>query len=107
MEKLTPLPSIYYPDFIAANQSDRADNVLPKQTKQADLEHIRGDIRRFKEANKLERVIVLWTANTERFVDVADELNGTPEAILKSIAENHDEVSASQVFAVAAILEGW
>ncbi len=25
----SPLPSIYYPDFIAANQSDRADNLLP------------------------------------------------------------------------------
>jgi hypothetical protein len=23
MEKITPMPSIYYPDFIAANQSDR------------------------------------------------------------------------------------
>lgn len=23
-----PLPSIYFPDFIAANQSERADNVL-------------------------------------------------------------------------------
>ena len=29
MALMTPLPSIYYPDFIAANQEDRADNVLP------------------------------------------------------------------------------
>ena len=29
MAGLRPLPSIYYPDFIAANQSDRADNLLP------------------------------------------------------------------------------
>jgi myo-inositol-1-phosphate synthase len=28
MQALRPRPSIYYPDFIAANQSDRADNVL-------------------------------------------------------------------------------
>jgi myo-inositol-1-phosphate synthase len=27
MEELKPLPSIYYPDFIAANQNSRADNV--------------------------------------------------------------------------------
>lgn len=28
MESTIPLPSIYFPDFIAANQSERADNVL-------------------------------------------------------------------------------
>ncbi|CAF4447764.1 unnamed protein product, partial [Rotaria magnacalcarata] len=48
MAELKPLPSIYYPDFIAANQEDRADNLIPKGTKQQDLEHIRNDIRTFK-----------------------------------------------------------
>jgi myo-inositol-1-phosphate synthase len=28
-----PLPSIYYPDFIAANQEDRADNILEGNNK--------------------------------------------------------------------------
>ena len=28
MSGLKPRPSIYFPDFIAANQEDRADNVL-------------------------------------------------------------------------------
>jgi myo-inositol-1-phosphate synthase len=69
MSKLKPLPSIYYSDFIAANQEDRANNLIPKGTKQQDLEHIRNDIRTFKKAHNLERVIILWTANTERFVD--------------------------------------
>lgn len=28
MEKLKPRPSIYFPKFIAANQEERADNVI-------------------------------------------------------------------------------
>jgi len=46
MAVMVPLPSIYYPDFIAANQEDRADNVIPG-TKACDahVEHIRKDIR--------------------------------------------------------------
>lgn len=44
MREFVPLPSIYYPDFIAANQGDRANNVL-KGTKQEHLEKIRSDIR--------------------------------------------------------------
>ena len=46
MSVMKPLPSIYYPDFIAANQGDRADNVLPGSKACNDhLEKIRADIR--------------------------------------------------------------
>ncbi len=51
MEKIVPLPSIYYPDFIAANQSERANNLIEAGTKQQDLDRIRADIRKFKKDN--------------------------------------------------------
>lgn len=35
-----PLPSIYFPDFIAANQSERADNVLAG-SKQEQMDQVR------------------------------------------------------------------
>ncbi|KZT03902.1 Myo-inositol-1-phosphate synthase [Laetiporus sulphureus 93-53] len=101
-----PLPSIYYPDFIAANQEARADNVLPGTDKQAHLEHIRADIRRFKEQNALDRVIVFWTANTERYSDIIPGVNDTADHLLAAIKHSHPEVSPSTLFAVAAILEG-
>ena len=61
------MPGIYYPDFIALNQKERADNVLKGFDKLYHLETIRKNIRDFKQLNKLDKVIVLWTANTERF----------------------------------------
>jgi len=106
MRDIVPMPSIYYPDFIAANQEDRANNLIAGNNKQRHLEHIRKDIRDFKKANNLDQVIVLWTANTERFVDVKSGLNETADEILNSIKNNVDEVSPSQIFAVASILEG-
>jgi myo-inositol-1-phosphate synthase len=51
-------------------------------------------------------VIVLWTANTERFCDVAKGLNDTAENLLRSINSNEEEVSPSTIFAVASVLEG-
>jgi len=46
MSYMKPLPSIYYPDFIAANQEDRADNVLPgKKACWQHVEQLRKDIR--------------------------------------------------------------
>ncbi|KAI9061364.1 Myo-inositol-1-phosphate synthase [Trametes sanguinea] len=101
-----PLPSIYYPDFIAANQEARADNVVPGTDKQAHLEHLRADIRRFKEQHGLERVVVFWTANTERYSDIIPGVNDTADNLLNAIKTSHSEVSPSTLFAVAAILEG-
>lgn len=49
---------------------------------------------------------MLWTANTERFSDVAAGLNDTADNLLHSIATNQEEVSPSTIFAVASILEG-
>jgi myo-inositol-1-phosphate synthase len=105
MAEYKPLPSIYSETFIAANQSDRADNLIPG-TKQEQLDVIRGHIRDFKAKNSLDKVIVLWTANTERFCDLAVGLNDTGDALLAAIARNESEVSPSSIFAVASILEG-
>ena len=66
---------------------------------------IRNDIKNFKLTNKLDKVIVLWTANTERFSDLIDGVNDSAENLLKSIEKNHTEISPSSMFAVASILE--
>ncbi|KAG9231684.1 putative inositol-3-phosphate synthase [Amylocarpus encephaloides] len=106
MAEMTPLPSIYYPDFIAANQEDRADNLIPgSKASLAHVEQIRQDIRDFKARNNLDKVIVQWTANTERFADLLPGVNDTAENLMKSIEHGHEEISPSTVFAVASILE--
>ena len=105
MKEIKPLPSIYFPDFIAANQSARADNILTG-TKQEQMNQIRQDIKDFKQKNGLDKVLLLWTANTERFASVEEGVNDTADNILASIERGEEEVSASTVFAVASILEG-
>ncbi|KAM5238270.1 inositol-3-phosphate synthase 1 [Ctenodactylus gundi] len=104
MEALRPRPSVYIPEFIAANQNARADNLIPG-TRAQQLEQIRKDIRDFRASGGLDKVIVLWTANTERFCDVVPGLNDTAENLLRTIQLGL-EVSPSTLFAVASILEG-
>ncbi|KAK4537049.1 hypothetical protein CDCA_CDCA10G3074 [Cyanidium caldarium] len=106
MARLRPLPSVFYPDFVAANQSARADNLLPGDDKQAHLERLRADIAEFRRARGVDKVIVLWTANTERFAEVLEGVNDTAENLLAAIRGSHPEVSPSTLFAVASILEG-
>ncbi|XP_016770070.1 inositol-3-phosphate synthase 1-B isoform X2 [Apis mellifera] len=105
MMHMKPRKSIYYADFIAANQEKRANNVI-SGTKFEQLEQIRKDIVEFKTSNKLDQVIILWTANTERFSEIIPGINDTAENLLNAIKKSHSEVSPSTVFAVAAALEG-
>ena len=52
MKNMKPRPGIYDPNFIAANQSARADNCL-KGSKREQMERIRADLRDFREKNAL------------------------------------------------------
>jgi myo-inositol-1-phosphate synthase len=84
MQAIVPLPSIYNESFVASNQAERADNVI-EGSKEQQLEKIRQDIRDFQSNNHLDKVIVLWTATTERFTKVAKGIHDTSENILAAI----------------------
>lgn len=105
MVDMIPLPSIYSPDFIASNQSGRVDNTIDG-TKAEQYAVVRQNIADFRTKNGLDKVIVLWTANTERICDVMEGVHDTADALLAAIESNHEEVSPSTIFACAAIMEG-
>ncbi|CBZ25002.1 myo-inositol-1-phosphate synthase [Leishmania mexicana MHOM/GT/2001/U1103] len=105
MSKLCPLPAIFDIDFVAANQKDRANNVIDTQDRWDAVGRVRKDIRDFKEANKLDKVIVLWTANTERFSEHRDGVHDTAENLLAAVKRNESELAPSTLYAMAAVLE--
>nr|XP_023023516.1 inositol-3-phosphate synthase 1-A [Leptinotarsa decemlineata] len=105
MQQMKPRPSIYIPEFIAANQKTRADNILTG-TLQQQTDQIKKDIAEFKESSKVETVIVLWTANTECFSNVLEGVNDTAENLKSAIASNNPEIPPSVLFAYASIAMG-
>ena len=60
-------------------------------------------IREFKEANKVDKVVVMWTANTERYIKVIEGLNDTKENLLASVEKNEAEISPSTLYALACV----
>ncbi len=92
MKDIKPLPSIYNEDFIALNQKDRADNTITvtdsdakEESKWAQVERIRQDIRDFQQSNQCDKVIVLWTATTERFCDIIPGIHDTADNVLNAV----------------------
>lgn len=103
LSQLKPRPSVYSPDFIAANQADRADNLI-MGTKLEQVQAICNDIEDFKKTSGVEKVIILWTANTERFSEIIKGVNDTAANLKAAIAKGHQEISPSTLFAYASIL---
>lgn len=68
------------------------------------MQKICQDIEDFKQKKGLEQVIVLWTANTERFSSIIKGINDNAENLKKAIEANHPEISPSTLFAYASIL---
>ena len=83
MKCITPLPGIYYPEFIAANQEDRADNILSGKNKWEHLLKIRQNIKEVKASQNFDKVIVLWTANTERFCRIKPNVHNNSRDLLQ------------------------
>jgi myo-inositol-1-phosphate synthase len=103
LEKYVPLPSIYNPDFIAKNQTTRADNTVKYLNLQLTLKHLVKDITDFKSQNNLDKVIILWTASTERF-HKGNWSNA--QDLMDALSNNNPEISPSILFAMAAAKSG-
>jgi len=106
MATQVPLPSIYYSDFQANNQHERANNVITGSRPNIDqLRQLRSDIRQFKTMHNMDTVIVIWTASTERMCNVTHGVHDTEDNFMHAIENGHTEIAPSQMFAAAAILE--
>jgi len=95
-----PMPAVFNISYIASNQDTRADNIK-KGTNREKVNALREDIRNFIKENKLEKVIVLWTANTEKYYEKNIE---TIEELDKLI-DSDASLPASILYATATLLE--
>jgi myo-inositol-1-phosphate synthase len=105
LECIVPLPSVYNSDFIASNQEQRANNIIisDRISSKSLIEYIKHDIETFKCENDIDKVVVVWTASTERFHK--GNWKNRYE-LYKAIDENNREVSPSILFAAAAAETG-
>lgn len=54
----------------------------------------------------MDEVIVLWTANTERYTKIENGIHDTWANLEAALDANQPEISPSSLFAIASILEG-
>lgn len=67
-------------------------------------EALRQDIRDFKESNGLSRMVLVWAASTEAFIEEGD-VHQTIKSFEQGMKDNHDDIPPSMLYAWAALKE--
>lgn len=103
LEKIIPMKAAFDKNF--AKRLD-GDNVKDCKTRWEMVEELRKDIRRFKEENNCERIVVAWAASTEIYVPYNEKVHKTLADLEKAMKENDREnIAPSMCYAYAALSE--
>ena len=104
LEKIVPLKAAFDPAY--ASRLD-GDNVKKCSSRWDMTEQIRQDIRDFKAASGVDRVVVLWAASTEVYVPVNPEVHYSLAALEKAMKDDDcRNIAPSMCYAYAALSEG-
>ncbi len=81
-----------------------ADNHLETVNKRSMLNAIREDINRFRDEKQCERLVMIWCASTEAYIEIGPA-HLTIEAFEAAIDANDPTIAPSMLYAYAALLE--
>ncbi len=82
-----------------------AGNTMGSIGKRAMLEGIRADINRFRDERAVDRVVMLWAASTEIFIEPGPA-HAELESFERAIDADDPTIAPSMLYAYAALLEG-
>ena len=102
LEALRPMPGVFDREYV---KNLEGTHVKGGATKFEQMEAIREDIRNFRQENNLDRVVVIWCASTEVYLE-SSEIHLSIEAFERGMQENSPAIAPSMLYAWAAILEG-
>ena len=102
LKSIKPMPAVFDKDYVKRLEGV---NVKSMDSKLAAVDAIRTDIRRFKEENGCDRLVMVWCASTEKFV-TENEMHQGIEDFVGALRDNDEKIAPSMIYAYAALMEG-
>ncbi|MBP1637073.1 MAG: Inositol-1-phosphate synthase [Acidobacteria bacterium] len=102
LEAIKPWPAVFDRRYVKRLDGP---NVKRGATKMDLAQQLRADIRRFKEENGLDRMVMIWCGSTEIFMTPTDA-HQSIEAFEQALGDNDVAIPSSMVYAYAALKEG-
>ena len=102
LEQIRPWPAVFDQRYVKRLDGP---NVKTGKNKRDLAEQVMEDIRRFKEEQNLDRLVMVWCGSTEVFM-TASEAHQSMTAFERALEENDPTIPSSMVYAYAAIRMG-
>ncbi len=102
LSAVKPMKAVFDPDYVKRLHG----TYIKKGESKMDLaDQLRGDIRSFKAANRLDRLVVIWCGSTEVYIEPSS-VHQSLEAFENGLKESDTAISPSMIYAYAALKEG-
>jgi myo-inositol-1-phosphate synthase len=102
LKSIEPMPAVFDTYYV---KRLHGDNVKEGHTKTELTEAVRKDIRDFKQANRCDRLVVVWCASTEIFMEEGPAHKNL-EDFEAALETNDESIAPSMIYAYAALMEG-
>ncbi len=102
LEAIKPMSAVFDRRYVKRLDGP---NVKRGKNKKELADQLREDMRRFKDDNRCDRLVMVWCGSTEVFL-TESPAHATLDAFEKALEANDDNIPSSMVYAYAAIKEG-
>ena len=102
LESLKPMAAVFSQNYVKRLSGT---NVKEGKNKMELAEQLMADIARFKEEKGCERLVIIWAASTEIFLEPA-EVHHSLEAFEKAMYDSDERIAPSMIYAYAALKSG-
>jgi myo-inositol-1-phosphate synthase len=99
---IRPMPAAFDPQYV---KKLNGPNKKTGANKRELAEALRADIRRFREENACDRLVMVWCGSTEIFLRPGPT-HQTLASFEKAMEENDPSIAPSMLYAYAALMEG-
>jgi len=102
LKAIEPMPAVFDQNYVRRLEGT---NVKPGTSKREQIEALQRDIRDFKAANDCDRIVIIWCASTEIFIEPGPT-HETIAALDAAIDADDGTIAPSMLYAYAALKEG-
>jgi myo-inositol-1-phosphate synthase len=102
IEKIVPWKAVFNQDYV---KRLHGSNVKSGANKMELAQQVMDDIERFRSANKLSRMVMIWCGSTEIYMKT-EPAHASLAAFEKAMRDNDPAIAPSMVYAYAALSKG-
>lgn len=102
LDSLKPMSAVFNQNYV---KRLNGTNIKEGKNKMELAEQLMADMAKFKEEKGCDRLVIVWAASTEIFLEPS-EIHNSIEAFEKAMYDNDERIAPSMIYAYAAIKAG-